>query len=49
MRFQTKVIDLSLAPLHNINYFKDDKKSINDCKLIGGRGYLSTEIQLNVI
>jgi len=41
-------IDLSPASIHDINYLKDIKMQISDCTLIGDRGYLSAEIQLNL-
>jgi len=41
-------IDLSPASVHDINYLKDIKVQISDCTLIGDRGYLSAEIQLNL-
>ena len=41
-------IDLSPASVHDINYLKDIKTQISDCTLIGDRGYLSAEIQLNL-
>ena len=41
-------IDLSPASVHDINYLKDIKMQISDCILIGDRGYLSAEIQLNL-
>ncbi len=41
-------IDLSPASVHDINYLKDIKMQISDCTLNGDRGYLSTEIQLNL-
>lgn len=41
-------IDLSPASVHDINYLKDIKAQIRDCTLIGDRGYLSAEIQLNL-
>ena len=34
--------------MHDINYLKDIKDQISDCTLIGDRGYLSAEIQLNL-
>ena len=43
-----QAIDLSPASVHNINYLKDIKMQISDCTLIGDRGYLSAEIQLNL-
>jgi len=41
-------IDLSPASIHDINYLKDIKAQISDCTLIGDKGHLSTEIQLNL-
>lgn len=41
-------IDLSPASVHDINYLKDIKNQISNCTLIGDRGYLSAEIQLNL-
>lgn len=41
-------IDLSPASVHDINYLKDIKMQMSDCTLIGDRGYLSAEIQLNL-
>lgn len=41
-------LDLSPASVHDINYLKDIKTQISDCTLIGDRGYLSQEIQLNL-
>lgn len=41
-------IDLSPASVHDINYLKDIKDQINNCTLIGDRGYLSAEIQLDL-
>jgi hypothetical protein len=41
-------IDLSPASVHDVNYLKDIKAQIRDCTLIGDRGYLSAEIQLNL-
>lgn len=43
-----KSIDLSPASVHDINYLKDIQDQISDCTLIGDRGYLSAEIQLNL-
>lgn len=34
--------------MHDIHYLKDIKSQINDCKLIADKGFLSTEIQLNL-
>ena len=41
-------IDLSPASVHDVNYLKDIQAQINNCTLIGDRGYLSAEIQLNL-
>jgi len=41
-------IDLSPASVHDINYLKDIKIQISDCTLIGDRGYLSADVQLNL-
>jgi len=40
--------DLSPASVHDINYFKDIKAQIKDCTLIGDKGYLTANIQLNL-
>ncbi|PKQ43990.1 IS982 family transposase [Confluentibacter flavum] len=41
-------VDLSPASVHDVNYLKDIKAQMGDCTLIGDRGYLSAEIQLNL-
>jgi len=41
-------IDLSPASVHDVNYLKDIKQQIKDCTLLGDRGYLSANIQLNL-
>lgn len=41
-------IDLSPASVHDIKYLKDVKHQIRDCTLLGDRGYLSSEVQLNL-
>ena len=40
--------DLSPASVHDIHYLKDIKEQMTDCVLLGDRGYLSAEIQLNL-
>jgi len=40
--------DLSPASVHDIHYLKDIKTQLSDCVLLGDRGYLSSEIQLNL-
>lgn len=42
-------IDLSPASVHDIHYLKDIKAQISDCTLIGDKGYLSAEVQLNLL
>ncbi len=41
-------INLSPASVHDIHYLKDIKQQMSDCTLIGDKGYLSAEIQLNL-
>lgn len=41
-------IDLSPASVHDIHYLKDIKGKMADCTLIGDKGYLSAEVQLNL-
>jgi hypothetical protein len=41
-------MDISPASVHDINYLKDIKYQLNDCILLGDRGYLSAEYQLNL-
>lgn len=41
-------IDISPASVHDINYLDDIKHQLSDCVLIGDRGYLSAEYQLNL-
>lgn len=41
-------VDLSPASVHDVNYLNDITQQIKDCTLIGDRGYLSAEIQLNL-
>lgn len=41
-------IDLSPASVHDIHYLKDIKTQLNDCTLIGDKGYLSAQVQLNL-
>src|SRR5690606_31447407 len=40
--------DLSPASVHDIHYLKDIKEQLSNCVLIGDKGYLSAEIQLNL-
>lgn len=41
-------MDISPASVHDIHYLKDIKAQLRDCTLIGDRGYLSAEYQLNL-
>lgn len=41
-------IDITPASVHDIHYLKDIKQQLSDCVLLGDKGYLSAEIQLNL-
>ncbi len=41
-------IDITPASVHDIHYLKDIKRQLSDCVLLGDKGYLSAEIQLNL-
>ena len=41
-------IDLSPASVHDIHYLKDIKLQLQDCTLLGDKGYLSSKVQLNL-
>ena len=41
-------MDISPASVHDINYLKDVKHQLSDCILLGDKGYLSAEYQLNL-
>jgi len=43
-----KSFDISPASVHDINYLKDIQHQIKDCTLIGDRGYLSAQYQLDL-
>ncbi len=43
-----KSLDISPASVHDVNYLKDIKGQLSNCTLIGDRGYISAEIQLNL-
>lgn len=43
-----KSIDISKASLHDIHYLKDIKQQLSDCVLLGDKGYLSEEQQLDL-
>ena len=40
--------DLSPASVHDINFLKDIKDQMSDCTLLGDRGYLSADVQLDL-
>lgn len=41
-------LDISPASVHDVNYLKDIQGQLKDCILLGDRGYLSAEYQLNL-
>jgi hypothetical protein len=41
-------IDLSPASVHDIHYLKDIREQLSDCTLLGDKGYLSSEIQIDL-
>ncbi len=41
-------IDLSPASVHDIHYLKDIREQLSDCTLLGDKGYLSSEVQLDL-
>lgn len=41
-------VDLSPASVHDIHYLKDIKTQFSDCVLLGDKGYLSSEIQIDL-
>ena len=43
-----KSLDISPASVHDINYLKDIKHQLVDCTILGDRGYLSTQWQLDL-
>jgi len=43
-----KSLDITPASVHDIHYLKDIKSQIKNCTLLGDRGYLSSEQQLNL-
>lgn len=43
-----KSFDLSPASIHDIHYLKDIKQQLSDCQILGDKGYLSSEIQLDL-
>lgn len=43
-----KSIDISKASMHDVHYLKEIKNHLNNCVLMGDRGYVSAEQQLNL-
>jgi len=43
-----KSLDISKASVHDIHYLKDLKSQLSDCVLIGDKGYLNQEQQLDL-
>lgn len=40
-------VDLSPASVHDIHYLKDIREQLSDCTLLGDKGYLSSEMQID--
>ena len=40
--------DITAASVHDINYLNDIKLEYHDCGIIGDKGYLSAEVQLDL-
>lgn len=40
--------DIAPASIHDIHYLKDIKQQLSDCVILGDKGYLSSEIQLDL-
>jgi len=43
-----KSFDISKASVHDIHYLNDLKNQFNDCVILGDKGYLSADIQLDL-
>ncbi|SIQ98793.1 Transposase DDE domain-containing protein [Chryseobacterium sp. RU37D] len=41
-------VDLSPASVHDIHYLKDIKEQLSHCTLLGDKGYLSSEVQIDL-
>lgn len=41
--------DLTKASVHDIHYLKDVKVDYSDCTVIGDRGYISADVQLDLL
>ncbi|OPB94411.1 transposase [Elizabethkingia ursingii] len=42
-------VDLSPASVHDIHYLKDIREQLSDCTLLGRKGYLSSEMQIDLL
>ena len=40
--------DITPASVHDIHFLKDIREQMSDCSLIGDKGHLSTEVQINL-
>lgn len=40
--------DISSSWVHDIHFLKDIREQMSDCTLIGDKGYLSTEVQIDL-
>lgn len=43
-----KSFDVTKASVHDIHYLQDVKDQLNDCVLIGDKGYISADVKLNL-
>jgi hypothetical protein len=43
-----QAIDLTPANVHDIHYLNDIKHQLSDCTLLGDKGYLSSQVQLDL-
>lgn len=41
--------DLPKASVYDIHYLKDVKEDYSNCRVIGDRGYISADVQLNLL
>lgn len=44
-----KSFDISKASVHDIHYLKDIKNQFSDCVILGDKGYLSADYQLDYL
>ena len=43
-----KSLDISKASIHDIHYLKDIKEQFDNCIILGDKGYLSADYQLDL-